>query len=123
MDRIIISDLTVFYCVGVTDAERQEPQRLRLTVEFDHDFSAAARTDDLAATIDYYAVSQRLLRFGEGRSWRLIETLAVDLANLLLREFGPATVTVRVKKFVIPEADHVSVCVNRSSPGPAELTF
>ncbi|MHB8521410.1 MAG: dihydroneopterin aldolase [Limisphaerales bacterium] len=119
MDRIIISDLTVFYCVGVTDAERRQPQRLLLTVEFEHDFSTAARTDDLAATIDYYAASQRLLHFGEGRSWRLIETLAVDLANLLLGEFGPAAVTVRVKKFVIPEADHVSVCVKRISAAPA----
>lgn len=118
MDRIIISDLTVFYRVGVTDAERQQPQRLLLTVEFEHDFSAAARTDDLAATIDYYAAAQRLLRFGEDRSWRLIETLAVDLANVLLAEFGPAAVTVRVKKFVISEADHVSVCVKRNSKGP-----
>ena len=50
------------------DAERVKPQRLLLTVEMDFDFSAAAKSDDIADTIDYFAVSQRLLKFGEGRS-------------------------------------------------------
>jgi dihydroneopterin aldolase len=39
----------------------------------------------------------------------LIEKLAADLADMILREFKPKTVTVEVKKFVIPEARHVSV--------------
>ena len=117
MDRIVISDLTVFYRVGVSDEERSQRQRLLVTVELEHDFSAAVRGDDLAATLDYYAVTQRLLRFGEGRDWRLIETLAVDIANLILDEFRPKTVIVGVKKFVIPEADHIAVWVTRSAAG------
>jgi FolB domain-containing protein len=111
MDRIAIHDLTVFFRVGVPDEERAQPQRLALTVEMEHDFSGVG--EDLARTIDYYAVSRRLLQFGEGRSWKLIETLAVELAEMILREFQPARVTVEVKKFILPEARHVSVVVTR----------
>jgi len=107
--QISIVDLEVFYRVGVPDAERATAQRLLLTLQLDHDFTAAARGDDLAGTIDYFAVSQRLLRFGEGRSWKLIEKLAVDIANTILIEFKPAAITVEVKKFIIPEARYVSV--------------
>ncbi len=114
MDQIIISDLEVFYRVGVTGAERDRPQRLLLTIEMAHDFQAAAGLDDLAGTIDYAAVSQRLLRFGEGGEWRLIETLAVDLATMILDEFKPKTVSVEVKKFVIPQARYVAVKITRS---------
>ena len=39
-----------------------------LTVELESDFSAAARTDSIADTIDYFAVSQRLLKLGEGQA-------------------------------------------------------
>ena len=67
MSRISIVDLEVFYRVGVPDAERAQPQRLLLTVEMEFDFSAAAKTDSIADTIDYFAVSQRLLKFGDGR--------------------------------------------------------
>jgi dihydroneopterin aldolase len=113
MDKIIIADLEVFYRVGVPDAERSNPQRLLLTVEMGRDVSSAADSDDLAGTIDYHAVAQALLRFGEGRSWRLIEKLASDIAAMVLAEFRPASVTVEVKKFIIAEAGHVAVQVTR----------
>jgi len=111
--KISIVDLEVYYRVGVPDAERATAQRLQLCVEIEFDFTAAARNDDVASTINYYAVSQRLLKFGEGRSWKLIEKLATDIANTILIEFKPAAVTVEVKKFIIPEARHVSVSVTK----------
>ena len=112
-DTIIISDLEVSYQVGVTKEERSKPQRLLLTLELSADFNAAVARDDLAQTINYHAVSQRLLRFGEGRQWRLIETLAADIAAMVLKEFRPKTVSVEVKKFVIPQARHVAVRLTR----------
>ena len=114
MDTITISDLEVFYCVGVPDEERAKPQRLLLTVEMEHDFRTAAMEDELADTIDYHAVSQRLRAFGDGVHWRLIETLAVDIAQMILDEFGPRAVTVEVKKFILPETRYVSARVTRS---------
>src|SRR5580658_4083309 len=104
MDQIVIQDLEVFYRVGVPEQERAKPQRLLLTIELEHDFTLAAAADNLEQTIDYYHLSRRLLAFGDNREWKLIETLAVDLAALILREFRPARVAVEVKKFVLPEA-------------------
>ena len=112
-DEIRLVDLEVFYRVGVPDAERSKPQRLLLTVSMFRDVSAAAAADDLTRTIDYFAVSRRLLALGEGREWRLIETLAVEIADLVRREFGADAVAVEVKKFILPETRHVSVRVER----------
>jgi dihydroneopterin aldolase len=111
--KITIVDLEVFYHVGVPDEERAKLQRLLLTVEMDFDFSAAARSDDIRDTIDYFAVSRRLLKFGEGRSWKLIEKLAAEIADVVLSEFKPESVTVEVKKFPIPQARYVSVSLTR----------
>jgi FolB domain-containing protein len=107
--KISIVDLEVSYCVGVPDQERAKPQRLLLTIEMESDFSAAATTDSIRDTIDYFSVSQRLLGFGEGKSWKLIEKLAADICDLILAEFRPQSVFVEVKKFPIPQARHVSV--------------
>lgn len=114
MNRIIIKDLEVFYHVGVPDEERARPQRLLITVEMDHDFSAAARTDELNGTIDYFAVTERLLKLGGGRSWKLIEKLASDIADLVLREFHAEGVTVEVQKFIIPQTRFVAVKIQRN---------
>jgi FolB domain-containing protein len=109
--KISIVDLEVFYRVGVPDEERAKPQRLLLTIEMEPNFSAAAKTDSIADTIDYFAVSQRLLKFGEGKNWKLIEKLATDIYEMILCEFRPHGLSVEVKKFPIPQAKHVSVLV------------
>ncbi len=109
MSRIRITDLEVFYCVGVSDEERAQPQRLLLTVDMTFDFTVAAISDRITKTIDYFAVSQMLLKFGEGRNWKLIEKLAMNIADEILDEYKPEAITVEVKKFPIPQARHVSV--------------
>ena len=114
MDKIKITDLEVFYQVGVTDEERAKPQRLLVSVEMEHDFTTAISRDNLAETLDYFAISQRLLRFGEDCHWQLIETLAADIAAMILEDFKPRSISVEVKKFPIPQAAHVSVRVARS---------
>ena len=114
MDKIIIADLEVFYRVGVPDEERARPQRLLLTITMDVDFGRAVSSDCLDRTIDYHAVSQRLLQFGENREWKLIEKLAAEIADSLLRGFAPCAVRVEVKKFILPQARFVAVQVERS---------
>lgn len=107
--RIALADLEVFYRVGVPDEERAQPQRLLLDLEIETDLTRAIRSDDLAETINYFDVAERLKRLGEGRQWRLIETLAAEIARLVVHEFGARAATVEVKKFILPETRHVSV--------------
>lgn len=117
MSKITITDLEVFFHVGVPDEERAQPQRLLLTIDMTHDFSSAATTDRITKTIDYHAVAQSILAFGKDRSWKLIEKLASDLADLVLGEFQPAAVAVTVKKFILPQAAHVSVSLTKHRTG------
>ena len=117
MGKITIADLEVFFCVGVSDEERAKPQRLLLSVEMQFDFSSAVMSDRITKTIDYFAVSQALLKFGEGRSWKLIERLANEICDSVLSDFQPQSVTIEVKKFAIPQAKHVSVSLSKSRGG------
>ena len=96
MSKISIVDLEVHFHIGVPRQERVRAQRLLLSVDMIHDFAPAAAADRVSKTIDYFKVAQRLLRLGDGRSWKLIEKLATDVADLVLREFCAASVTVTV---------------------------
>jgi 7,8-dihydroneopterin aldolase/epimerase/oxygenase len=116
MSRITIADLEVFWCVGVPDEERSKPQRLLVTIDMTFDFSAAVRSDRIERTINYQAVTEETLSFGNGRSWRLIEKAATNLADRILDSYQPEAVTVEIKKFVIPQAKFVSVSVDLARP-------
>jgi dihydroneopterin aldolase len=121
MSKISIVDLEVFYCVGVTDEERATPQRLLLTVEMGFDITSAALSDRIERTIDYHSVAQMLLKHGDGRSWKLLERLVSNLCDIILSDFKAQSVSVTVKKFIIPEARYVSVQLARSRTGLPKL--
>jgi FolB domain-containing protein len=114
MSRINIVDLEVFYNIGVTDEERAKPQRLLITVEMDWDFTTAAMTDRVEKTINYFDVAQEILKYGEGRNWKLMEKLVTNLADFIMTKFKPENLALEVKKFPIPQARYVSVAVTRS---------
>jgi dihydroneopterin aldolase len=114
MSKINIVDLEVFYRVGVTDQERAEPQRLLITISMDLDFASASLSDRIEKTINYSTVAQHVLKYGEGRSWKLLERLVANLADMIMSEFKPQGVLVEVKKFTIPQARHVSVSLVRT---------
>ena len=71
--------------------------------------------DRIERTIDYFAVAQMLLKYGEGRSWKLLERLVTQVADEILTEFKAQAVNVEVKKFIIPGTRYVSVTL--SQPG------
>jgi dihydroneopterin aldolase len=121
MSQISIVDLEVHFHIGVPQKERARPQRLLISVEMSCDFSAAAATDRVNQTINYFTVAQKILRLGDGRSWKLVEKLATDVADLVLNEFSPASVTVLVKKFPIPQARYVAVSLTKHRPATGRI--
>ena len=114
MSRITIVDLEVRYCVGVSDDERAKPQRLLLTIDMSFDFSAASVSDRVEKTINYQAVVDDLLKYGDARNWKLLEKLVANLADFILNKYRPQSVMVEVKKFVIPQARYIAVSLTRA---------
>jgi FolB domain-containing protein len=116
MAKITIVDLEVFYCVGVTEEERAKAQRLLLIVDMQFDLTSAALSDRIEKTINYQTLAEDLLKCGKGRSWKLIEKLASNIADFVLTEYQPQAVLVEVKKFSIPQARYVSVSFTKARP-------
>lgn len=98
---ITLHNLVLEARVGVLAHEHERPQPVRVHLRLAADLSRCVRTDDLADTLDYAAVASALREAVEGRRWNLIETLAWDLAGLLLDRFGVSEVRLRLEK---PEA-------------------
>jgi len=61
-------------------------------------------------------VVQDLLKYGEGRNWKLIEKLATNIADMLLAKYRPQAVAVEIKKFTIPQARYVAVSLTKTKP-------
>lgn len=114
MDLICIEGLQVQTIIGIHPWERTTLQTVCLDVEMAHDNSRAAATDCIADTLDYHAVSQRLIAIIEQSQDQLIETLAERCAHAIQQEFGVSWVRLKLKKpAAIPTAIAAIVCIER----------
>jgi 7,8-dihydroneopterin aldolase/epimerase/oxygenase len=113
-DLIHIEQLDLNACVGVPDAERAEPQRLtvNLTLEPMSDFSSLR--DELKSTVDYFAVCEAVRALAAARPRKLIETLADEIAGMILKRFAVRAVEVEVRKYILPYTAHVAVRIRRA---------
>ena len=98
MDLVFIEDLRIDTVIGVYDWERRTRQTIALDVEMAFDNTRPAATDAIADTLDYKAVSKRLIAFVEGSSFQLVETLAERCAALIREEFGVAWLRLKLSK-------------------------
>jgi dihydroneopterin aldolase len=113
-DLIRITDLEVWTRLGVPDEERVQPQLLLVSLAMlVEGLNLAAEEDDLALTVDYAQVAAHLKNFAATGPRRLLETFAAELAEEVLASFPVREVRVEVKKFVLPDARHVSVEIER----------
>ena len=97
-DTITITGLRLTGHHGVFDHEKREGQEFVIDVEIELDLSSARSTDELQNTVDYSVVVDEVAQRVMGESVDLIETLAHDLAQIVLHHPQPNAVTVTVHK-------------------------
>jgi 7,8-dihydroneopterin aldolase/epimerase/oxygenase len=98
MDFVLIEDLRIDTVIGVYDWERRTRQTVALDIEMAFDNTVPAASDAIEDTLDYKAVSKRLIAFVEASSFQLVETLAERCAALIREEFGVAWLRLTLSK-------------------------
>lgn len=119
MDIIYLHDLKIECIIGIWEWERRLKQTVILDLDMAADIRRAAASDRIEDTLNYKAVSKRLVEFVGGSQFQLVETLAEKIAEILLAEFQLRWVRVRVnKKGAVRGAGDVGVIIERGAkPG------
>jgi len=115
--RVIIRGLEVSTRIGVPDGERAVEQKLLVDLEMTPALAFAAMDDGIDATIDYHAVALEVTRLAARGERRLVETLADEIASLVLEQHGASAVDVTLRKFILPQTEWVGVRLRRDREG------
>ncbi len=97
-DRIEIKDLLLRTIIGINTDERHERQDVLINLTLHTDTRTAGRSDELRDTLDYRALTKRVIALVEGSRFYLIERLAAAVADLCLENDRVERVTVTVEK-------------------------
>ena len=114
MDSVYIQGLGVETIIGVHDWERNTRQTVFIDLEMSIEADKAAVSDWIGYAVDYSAVSARVIEFVGNSEYKLIETLAENVARIIMREFGVPWLQLRISKpSAVPEAKDVGVVIER----------
>lgn len=114
MDIIFLSGLEIEAIIGIYEWEREVKQTIILDIEMATDIRKAAETDSIEDTLDYKAVSKRLISFVEESEFMLVETLSEKIAAIIVNEFGVPWVRLKLnKKGAIRGASDVGIIIER----------
>ena len=97
-DFVFIEGLEINALIGIYDWERRVRQPLVFDIEMSFDNRAPAATDAIEDTLNYKAVSQRVVDVVSGSSYGLVETLAEHVAKVILEEFAVHRVALKLAK-------------------------
>lgn len=98
MDIIFLRDMRIDTVIGIWDWERKIRQTVSIDLEMAADIRKAAATDSVDDTLNYKSVAKRLQQFVGESSFQLVETLAEEIAAIVINEFDVPWVRLRLNK-------------------------
>ena len=118
MDKIILTDLRIYAVIGIWEWEKRNPQTISIDLEMQTDTKKVSRSDSIKDALDYKAVSIRIKEFIHSSQFNLIETLAENVAKIILEEFDVQWLKLRISKpFAIRDSRNVGVSIERTKDG------
>jgi dihydroneopterin aldolase len=87
---------------GYSAAERRGTRRFRVNLTLELDLAAAARSDRIGDTVDYWKVSEIVVALGTKSTFRLLEALAGAIGARIQELYPRAQVVVELEKLAPP---------------------
>ncbi len=123
-DIVYIRDLEIETIIGIYDWEREIKQKVSIDLEMATDIRKAAENDDIDYALNYKSVGKRLIKFVEESEFQLVETMAEQIAQIVLAEFAVNWLRLRVSKpGALSGSRDVGLVIERESKANSKKVF
>src|SRR4051812_47025839 len=87
---------------GYSAAERRGTRRFRVNLTLELPLAAAAQSDRIADTVDYWKVSEVVVGLGTKSTFKLLEALAGAIGGKIQELYPHAAVLIEIEKLAPP---------------------
>lgn len=114
MDKVFVKNLEIKTIIGIHDFEREQPQRILVSLTMFTDFTKPALTDNIADAVNYQLICEEVITIAQKAQCLLLERLSVLIADHILANYQVQKVEVTLNKpDIIPETEAVGVSITR----------
>ena len=116
LDVVFINNLTGKTIIGICEDELHNPQEIIVDISMGVPYIKACNSDNINHTINYDKVRSNVLKIMKNHNFKLLESFAEAIADIILNDFGAHWTKVKVikpKKYI--DVDSVGIVIERKS--------
>lgn len=119
MDKVFIKNLEIEAIIGIYDFERTTPQKVVFDMEMSWNIQKAAKSENIDDALNYKTLSDHLQDYVSNSEFQLIETLAEQVAKIVLEDYGVEWLSLTLHKpDALDGATDVGVKIIRQAQSP-----
>jgi len=98
MDKVFIKNLEIDAIIGIYDFERTTKQKVVFDIEMWWDVAKAAKSENIDDALNYKTLSDQLKDYVGKSQFQLIETLAEEVASIIIGQYAVESVKLTLHK-------------------------
>lgn len=115
-DFIFIENLKIDAKIGIYEWEKNVLQPITIDLKLALDITAAAKHDNISATVDYQTIRDHVVALVKANNCSLLESLAENIATYLLTHFAITHVYLKLSKpSALKDASNVGIIIERAA--------
>ena len=99
--KILIKDLTLDLKLGYYDFEKNQPQKVKFTLEVDYRDKKPTNDKDLKSIVNYDKIVKLIKKLVKNKHYNFLETLAEDVFDELFKDKRIDKITLQIEKLEI----------------------
>ena len=99
--KVLIKDLILNLKLGYYDFEKEEPQKVKFSLEIDYKDKKPSNDKDLKSIVNYSKVVRLIKKLVKNKHYNFLETLAEDVFNELFKDKRIEKINLKIEKLEI----------------------
>ena len=96
--KILINELTLDLKLGQYDSEKEKPQKVKFSLEIDHEDKKPTNDKDIKSIVNYGTVVKLITKLVKKKHYNFLETLAEAVFDELFKDKRIAKIMLKIEK-------------------------
>ena len=112
--KILINELTLDLKLGYYDSEKEKPQKVKFSLEIDHEDKKPTNDKDIKSIVNYGTVVKLITKLVKKKHYNFLETLAEAVFDELFKDKRIAKIMLKIEKLeILQECSSVGIQITK----------
>ena len=112
--KVLIKELILDLKLGYYDFEKEQPQKVKFSLEIDYEDKKPSNDKDLKSIVNYAKIVKLIKKLVKNKHYNFLETLAEDVFDELFKDRRIDKISLRIEKLeILKDCSSVGIQISK----------